>query len=88
MGMRTLAAKDAKNSFGQLLDAAQTEPVVISKNGRPFTVMISHDEWQRFQALEDAVWAARADEAVRRNELLSAEETAGFIREMLGRADT
>ena len=30
--MKTMTAAQAKNSFGQFLDAAQREPVVVTKN--------------------------------------------------------
>ena len=32
--MRKIAARDAKNRFGYLLDAAQSAPVPVTKNGR------------------------------------------------------
>jgi PHD/YefM family antitoxin component YafN of YafNO toxin-antitoxin module len=33
--MRTVSSLDAKNRFGQLLDAAQRAPVTVTKKGRP-----------------------------------------------------
>lgn len=50
--MRRMAALDAKNRFGALLDAAQREPVTIEKHGRPVAVVLSiedyneHDAWK------------------------------------------
>ncbi len=42
--MRSMAAKEAKNHFGELLDTAQREPVMIEKHGRPVAVVMSiHD---------------------------------------------
>jgi hypothetical protein len=32
--LKTLSAKDAKNSFGMLIDTARAEPVTIEKHGR------------------------------------------------------
>jgi prevent-host-death family protein len=32
-GMRAISSVDAKNRFGQLLDAAQRAPVAITKKG-------------------------------------------------------
>jgi len=61
--MKTLAAREAKNSFGVLLDTAQREPVTIQKKGRSVAVILSMDEYERLQALEDAYWVARAKEA-------------------------
>ena len=39
--MKTVAAKEAKNRFGKLIDDAQRGPVMIEKNGRPFAVVQS-----------------------------------------------
>ncbi|WP_424522213.1 type II toxin-antitoxin system Phd/YefM family antitoxin, partial [Rubrivirga sp.] len=39
--MTALAATEAKNHFGRLLDRAQREPVTIEKQGRPVAVMLS-----------------------------------------------
>ncbi len=32
--MKVMAAKEAKNRFGMLMDSAQREPVAIEKHGR------------------------------------------------------
>ena len=61
--MKTVAAKQAKQSFGQLLDDAQREPVRIERNGRPVAVVLSTADFARLQALEDAHWGHLADRA-------------------------
>jgi len=43
--MDTISASDAKNQFSALLDKVQTEPVIISKHGRPVAVMMSASEF-------------------------------------------
>ncbi len=61
--MREFAAKDAKNHFGQLLEAAQAAPVRVTRNGRPVGVMMSglqYDRlrgfaWDRLMATADAM---------------------------------
>ena len=45
--MKNFSAKDAKNHFGQLMDAARLEPVVIEKHGRPMVVVCSVEEFER-----------------------------------------
>ena len=52
--MREIAAREAKNQFGQLLDAAQTGPVRVTKKGRPVGVVMSMQQYQR---LRGAAWA-------------------------------
>jgi prevent-host-death family protein len=50
--MLKLAAREAKNRFGHLMDQAQREPVTIEKNGRPVAVVISMEEYQRGEQLK------------------------------------
>jgi prevent-host-death family protein len=50
--MLKLAAKEAKNRFGHLIDQAQREPVTIEKNGRPVAVVISMEEYQHIEQLK------------------------------------
>lgn len=45
--MRTMSAKDAKNSFGMLLDFARAAPVQVEKHGRPVVVVMSVEEFER-----------------------------------------
>ncbi len=52
--MKTVAAKEAKNAFGALLDDAQRAPVVIEKKGRPVVVVISKHDFDEMQmSLDD-----------------------------------
>jgi prevent-host-death family protein len=58
--MKTFAARHAKNRFGELLDTTRAEPVVIEKHGRAVAVVLSVEEYDRLEALENTYWAARA----------------------------
>lgn len=42
--MKVMTARDAKNHFGEFLDAARREPVVVTKNDRPVAIMISIED--------------------------------------------
>jgi prevent-host-death family protein len=44
MTMKTMTARDAKNHFGEFLDAARREPVVVTRNDRPVGIMISIED--------------------------------------------
>jgi prevent-host-death family protein len=47
--VKVMQATDAKNRFGELLEDAISEPVVIQKNGRDVAVVMSKAEFdQRF----------------------------------------
>jgi prevent-host-death family protein len=50
--MRSMAALEAKNRFGELLDAAQREPVSIEKHGRPVAVVVSAEDYKELEALK------------------------------------
>ena len=43
--MDTISASDAKNQFSALLEKIQTEPVTISKHGKPVAVVMSAREF-------------------------------------------
>lgn len=42
--LKTMTARDAKNRFGEFLDAARREPVIVTKNDRPVGIMISIED--------------------------------------------
>ena len=56
--MKEIAAREARNRFGRLLDAAQIAPVRVTKKGRPAGVVMSVRQYDR---LRGAAWAHLAD---------------------------
>ncbi len=42
--MKVMTARDAKNHFGEFLDSARREPVIVTKNDRPVGIMISIED--------------------------------------------
>jgi antitoxin Phd len=61
--MKPATATEVKNRLGEFLDEARSQPVVVNRNGRKVAVLMSWAEYERFTALEDAWWAARAKAA-------------------------
>ena len=51
--MKEIAARDAKNRFGYLLDAVQSAPVRVTRKGRAVGVMMSVQHYER---LRGAAW--------------------------------
>ena len=47
--MQSIAAKEAKTHFGELIDKAQREPVSIEKYGRPVAVIMSSEEYRQIK---------------------------------------
>jgi prevent-host-death family protein len=60
----TMSASEAKNNFGDLIESARSNPVKIERNGRPVVVVISAEEFDRLEALEDSWWANEAQKAM------------------------
>lgn len=45
--MHRMSARDAKNSFGRLIDLARAGPVSIEKYGRSVVVVLAAEEYER-----------------------------------------
>lgn len=45
--MRTFSSADAKNRFGDLIDAARIAPVAVTKYDKPFVVVMGIDEFEK-----------------------------------------
>jgi prevent-host-death family protein len=84
--MRSISAKEAKDGFGALLDAAQREPVTITKKGRAVAVVLSRDDYARLEALEDAHWGEQARAAAKEG-FVGADESQKLLTDLLHAAD-
>lgn len=80
MIMKTMSAVDAKTRFGQFIDAAQREPVVVTKKDRPVGVFFS------IQDIEDTIWGEEV-RAAHTEGYLSAEQSAARITALLDADD-
>lgn len=49
--MKTMTASVASKEFGRYLDAAQREPVIVTKKNRPVAVTVSVQDWDVLQQL-------------------------------------
>ena len=47
--MTTIPATEAKNKFGDLLEAIQSSPVEISRKGRPVAIVLSIKDYEEIQ---------------------------------------
>lgn len=45
--MRTFKSADAKNNFGEFVDAARIAPVAVTKYDRPFVVVMAVEEYEK-----------------------------------------
>ncbi len=51
----TASAADVSKNFGAYQDAAVREPVIITKNGRPRTVLLAYEDFMRLSRRERRV---------------------------------
>lgn len=49
--MKTMTATVASKEFGRYLDAAQREPVIVTKKNRPVAVTVSLQDWEELTQL-------------------------------------
>jgi prevent-host-death family protein len=74
--MKTMTAAKAKTHFGEFLDAAQREPVLVTKKNRPVGVMFS------MQDIEDTIWGELARKAHAEG-YLDAKESDSILADLL-----
>jgi len=77
--MRTIAARDAKNHFGTLIDEARTQPILVERNGRRAAVVLAPEKYDELVAAQDALWEARANEIVANGTPLPPEEGLSLL---------
>lgn len=85
--MNSFTASTAKNKFGELLDRARREPVIIEKHSRPNAVLMAYEEYQRLQRIEERLLAARADEIVGKGKWLGVKESEKLLDDILNEND-
>ncbi len=84
--MKTIPSTEAKTNFGMLLDTAQREPVRVSKQGRSVAVMMSMQEYEKYEELK--LERLRYDiklglDAIERGELIEGEQVFDEIEKEL-----
>lgn len=53
--MKTMSSREAQNAFGNFLDTAQREPVMVTRRNRPVGVMLSMDNLPAILELADSM---------------------------------
>lgn len=60
--MKTVAATEAKNRLGAILDAAQREPIVIRRQDRDIAVVLSMADYDRLRSSNVSAFLTLRDE--------------------------
>lgn len=75
--MKTVAATEAKNRLGAILDAAQREPIVIRRQDRDIAVVLSMADYDRLRSANIRAFLDL------RNEVAAEAAKAGLTEERL-----
>lgn len=60
--MKYVTANEAKQAFGQVMETAQREPVLIRKHNRPAAVVLSAQEYDRMRGVNVAEFSRFCEE--------------------------
>lgn len=81
VNMNTYNATTAKTNFGEVIDKAQSEPVLIEKSGRPYVVVLSKQDYDFLLKMEDLYWVREAQSGAESG-YLSTDESEKFLQEL------
>jgi prevent-host-death family protein len=62
--MQNVSAHDAEARFGQLLDSARREPVVIERHGRAVAVVLSREDYDELNDIKLRQLGAEINEGI------------------------
>ena len=81
--MKTVAATEAKNRLGAILDAAQREPIVIRRQDRDIAVVLSMADYDRLRSSNVSAFLTLRDEiaAEAANAGLTEKRLDGLLRD-------
>jgi len=71
IAMKTIAARDAKNHFGSLIDEARIEPVLVERNGRRAVIVLNPERYDELMAAQNALQEISANEILTRSHHLA-----------------
>ncbi len=74
--LKTYTASEAKNNFGEILDAARRAPVEIKRHGRSAAFVIAPEDMEAF---EDWYLGMRATEIMKKGKMLGVKKTKVFL---------
>lgn len=78
-----VTAKEAKDKFGEVMNAARKETVMITRYGRPEAVMISAERLAELEKAEDLYWVLQA-KLGQESGYIGAEASERLLADMIG----
>lgn len=83
--MDTVDLTTLKTRPGEVIDRARHEAVTVERYGKPAAVIISPEQYARFEQLEDAYWALVIDARRAEGGYLSNDESLSAIQALLSK---
>ncbi len=77
-----MPAKEAKNRFGELLEAVQRHPIIITKNNRPVAELRRFSEKTRFEEVEDQIWLEKTLKVMKTPRFLGPKKSEKFMNRL------
>ena len=81
-----VTATELKNRLSETMEQAQREPISILKNGRPYAVLLSQAEYDRYLAIEDRYWGEKALAATKSGDYVDGAEALRQLGVVKGEA--
>lgn len=82
---KRMSAREARDNFSDLLGTVYyaKEPVIVERKGKPVAVIISPEQFERFEQLSRDRYAAIIEEIWKRNEDKDPEEVYRHVTEVV-----
>ena len=78
--MITMTSTETRRTWGRVVEKARKNPVVVEKDGRPVVAVISYEDFERFQELEDRIWGERASVVREKGDYIGTEESMKLLQ--------
>lgn len=75
-------AKEAKNRFGELLEAVQRHPIIITRNNRPVAELRRISEKTRFEEMEDQILLEKTLKVMKNPKFIGPEKSQELFRRL------
>ena len=80
--MAIINSREAQSNFGELINKVYREPVIIQKHGKSAAVLISVEDYEKYQKLEELYWILKV-EAAEKNGYLPNDESDSLLNDIL-----
>ena len=72
-------AKEAKNRFGEMLEAVQRHNIIITRNNRPVAELRRFAEKTAFEKMEDQIWLEKTLRAMKNSKFIGHKKSMALI---------